>query len=137
MKPMFKPRNPKTFVLYPYRIFHIRLFFKRIVGRDRILDYFAYVDCYRCCVERGDGFIDIIDIEADRSQIMDYLMDYEEAKRKAVESAIVWGNFKVISWWLPKTEVLKEAEAYKIFWIFSKDNRTMIMDSLTGEIFES
>jgi len=68
---------------------------------------------------------------------MDYLMDYEEAKRKAVESAIVWGNFKVISWWLPKTEVLKEAEAYKIFWIFSKDNRTMIMDSLTGEIFES
>ncbi len=34
MKLIFKPENPKTFVLYPYRIFHVRLFFKRIVGED-------------------------------------------------------------------------------------------------------
>ncbi len=98
------------------------------------MDYFAYVDCYRCCVERGDNFI--IELEADDRQIMEYLIGYDEAKRKAIESAILWGNFRVISWWLPRAEVVKEAEAYKIFWIFKRDDKTMIMDSLTGEVFE-
>ncbi len=136
MKPIFKPENPSTFVLYPYRIFHIRLRFRRIVGKDRIMDYFAYVDCYRCCVERGDGFIDVIEIEADERRVMEYLIDYDEAKSKAIESAIIWGNFRVISWWLPKADVIREEEAYKIFWIFRQGEKTMIMDSLTGEVFE-
>jgi len=59
------------------------------------MDYFAYVDCYRCCVERGDNFI--IELEADDRQIMEYLISYDEAKRKAIESAILWGNFRMIS----------------------------------------
>lgn len=136
MKPIFKPENVRTFVLYPYRIFHVRLFFKRIVGGDRTMDYFAYVDCYRCCVERGDGFIDLVEVEAEERQMMEFLIDYDEAKRKAIESAITWGNFRVISWWLPKAEILREAEAYKIFWIFERNGRKMIMDSLSGEVFE-
>ncbi len=136
MKPMFKPENVKTFVLYPYRIFHVRLFFKRIVGGDRTMDYFAYVDCYRCCVERGDGIIDLVEVEAEERQTMEFLIDYDEAKRKAIESAITWGNFRVISWWLPKAEILREVEAYKIFWIFERKGKKMIMDSLTREVFE-
>ncbi len=137
MKPIFKPESYETFVLYPYRIFHVRLYFRRLVGGDRILDYFAYVDCYRSCVERGDGFIDLVDVKAEGRQVMDFLVDREEARRMALESAVQWGNLMVVSWWLPKAEILREAEAYKIFWIFERRGRKVIMDSLTGEVFEA
>ncbi len=136
MRPVFEPEDWETFVLYPYRIFHVRLFFKRVMGKDRTLDFFAYVDCYRGCVERGDGIVDFVDVEAENRQIMDHLIDWEEAERLAVEKAIAWGNFRVISWWLPRAEILRREEAYKIFWIFENRGRKMIMDSLTGEIFE-
>ncbi len=132
MKPMFEPEEYRAYVLYPYRIFHVRLSFKRIVGEDRAMDFYAYVDCYRGVVERGDGFIDLIDFEAEEERIMEHLVDYEDARRMAIEKAIVWGNLRVISWWLPKAEVVREAEAYKVFWIFGNK----IMDSLTGEVFE-
>ncbi len=132
MKPMFEPEEFETFVLYPYRIFHVRLFFKKIVGEDRVMDFYAYVDCYRGVVERGDGFIDLIDFEAKEEQIMEHLVDYEYARRMAIEKAVAWGNLRVISWWLPKAEVVREAEAYKVFWI----SGNKIIDSLTGEVFE-
>ena len=45
------------YVLYPYRVYHIRLRYRRLLGNDRILDYFAYVDCIRLGVERGDGIV--------------------------------------------------------------------------------
>ena len=136
MKPIFELDGYDTFVLYPYRIFHIRLFYKRIRGEDRIMDFFAYVDCYRACVERGDGFIDLVEVEAKDEQMMEHLIDWKEAERLAIERAIAWGNLRVLSWWLPKAEVLRKEEAYKVFWIFEKDGRKAIMDSLTGDVFE-
>ncbi len=132
MKPIFEPKEYRAYVLYPYRIFHVRLSFKRIVGDDRVMDFYAYVDCYRGVVERGDGFIDLIDFEAEEERVMEHLVDYEDARRMAIEKAVAWGNLRAISWWLPKAEVVREAEAYKVFWIFGNK----IMDSLTGEVFE-
>ena len=119
------------YVLYPYRVYHIRLRYRRLLGNDRILDYFAYVDCIRLGVERGDGIaVEVWDV--DKSKVMKDLVDEEIARREAVKSAVMWGNLRVLSWWYPKVEILKGLKAYKIFWI--KDN--FIFDSLSGEKFE-
>ena len=119
------------YVLYPYRVYHIRLRYRRLLGNDRILDYFAYVDCIRLGVERGDGIaVEVWDV--DESKVMKDLVDEEIARREAVKSAVMWGNLSVLSWWYPKVEILKGLKVYKIFWI--KDN--FIFDSLSGEKFE-
>jgi hypothetical protein len=136
MKPIFKPKVHRAFVLYPYRLFHIRLYFKRIVGNDRELDYYAYVDCYRFGVERGDDFIEILEWNVPEDVVMEDLVSEEDARKKAIESAFLWGNMKVISWWTPRIEILREEKAYKVFWIFDGNGKKYIMDSLTGEIFD-
>lgn len=136
MNPLFKPDNLGTFVLYPYRIFHIKLYFKRLRGKDRELDYYAYVDCYRSGVERGDDFIELHEWDVPSDTVMDDLVNEKDARTKALESAFLWGNMKVISWWTPRMEVLKEEKAYKVFWIFEEGGKKLIMDSLTGDIFD-
>ena len=136
MKPIFRPDNIVDFVLYPYRIYHIRLYFKRLIGSPRILDFYAYVDCIRLGVERGDGLIDIESWNVDGSRVMDEIVDEKIARTKAVESAVNWGNMRVISWWTPRVEVLKSLKAYKVFWVFRKDGVDFIMDSLNGEFVE-
>jgi len=136
MRPIFKPdvENP-DFVLYPYHIFHLRLFYKRLGRSDRVFDYFAYVDLYRLGAERGDGFIDLYEWDVDEKKVMEPLVDYEEARIKAFESAITWGNSRVVSWWLPRIEIIRDAQAYKVFWIFEKDGEKFLMDSLDGKEF--
>ncbi|WP_456328128.1 hypothetical protein [Archaeoglobus sp.] len=119
------------YVLYPYRVYHIRLRYRRLLGEDRILDYFAYVDCIRLGVERGDGIV-VEEWDVDEGKIMKDLVDEAVARREAVKSAVMWGNLRVLSWWYPKVEILNSLKAYKIFWI--KD--CFIFDSLSGEKFE-
>ncbi|GAB6101138.1 type I 3-dehydroquinate dehydratase [Thermococcus atlanticus] len=135
MRTIFKPDVPGKFVLYPYHIFHLKLFYRRLGRSDRVFDYFAYVDLYRLGAERGDGFIDLYEWDVDERQVMKPLADYEEARRKAFESAIIWGNSRVVSWWLPRIEVVRDAQAYKVFWIFEEEGEKYVMDSLTGEKF--
>ncbi|ASA78280.1 hypothetical protein [Thermococcus sp. 5-4] len=136
MRPIFKPEVPDAdFVLYPYHIFHLKLFYKRLGRSDRVFDYFAYVDLYRLGAERGDGFIDLYEWDVDEKKVMEPLVDYEEARMKAFESAITWGNSRVVSWWLPRIEIIREAQAYKVFWIFEKDGEKFLLDSLDGKEF--
>lgn len=136
MRPIFRPEaeNP-DFVLYPYHVFHLRLFYRRLGRGDRVFDYFAYVDLYRLGAERGDGFIDLHEWDVDEKRVMEPLVDYEEARKKAFESAIIWGNSRVISWWLPRIEVIRHERAYKVFWIFEGDGGKFLMDSLDGKEF--
>jgi len=136
MRPIFKPEVPDAdFVLYPYHIFHLKLFYKRLGRSDRVFDYFAYVDLYRLGAERGDGFIDLYEWDVDEKKVMEPLVDYEEARMKAFESAITWGNSRVVSWWLPRIEIIRDAQAYKVFWIFEKDGEKFLLDSLDGREF--
>ncbi|ASJ14854.1 hypothetical protein [Thermococcus radiotolerans] len=136
MRPIFKPEVPDAdFVLYPYHIFHLKLFYKRLGRSDRVFDYFAYVDLYRLGAERGDGFIDLYEWDVDEKKVMEPLVDYEEARMKAFESAITWGNSRVVSWWLPRIEIIRDAQAYKVFWIFEKDGEKFLLDSLDGKEF--
>ncbi|NJE85091.1 hypothetical protein E3E23_04515 [Thermococcus sp. CX2] len=135
MRPIFQPEGDSKFVLYPYWIFHLKLFYKRLGRSDRVLDYYVYVDLYRLGAERGDGFIELYEWDVDERQVMEPLVDYEEAKIKAFESAIHWGNIKIISWWLPRIEIVREAMAYKVFWVFERDGEKFVMDSLDGKEF--
>lgn len=124
-------RMDADYVLYPYRLYHIKLKFRRILGNDRCLDYFAYVDCIRLSVERGDGIVvEEWDVREDR--IMDEVVGEDVAREEALRSALTWGNFAVISWWYPKVEIVSSLRAYKVFWV--KDG--FIFDSLSGESFK-
>ncbi|NJE05163.1 hypothetical protein E3E36_03190 [Thermococcus sp. M36] len=135
MRPIFKPEETSNpdFVLYPYHIFHLRLFYRRLGMKDRVFDYFAYVDLYRLGAERGDGFIDLYEWDVEEKKVMEPLVDYEEAKMKAFESAITWGNSRVVSWWLPRIEIVRHERAYKVFWLYEREGEKFIMDSLDGK----
>ncbi|AHL23139.1 hypothetical protein [Thermococcus nautili] len=133
MKPIFRPEIESSFVLYPYRIYHLRLYYKRLRMRDKVFDYFAYVDLYRLGAERGDRFIELQEWEVEEKAVMNPLVNEEEARMKAFESAITWGNSRVISWWLPRIEVVREELAYKVFWLYEKDGERLILDSLDGK----
>ncbi|ASJ05943.1 hypothetical protein [Thermococcus pacificus] len=134
MRPIFHPyTEERDFVLYPYHIFHLRLFYRRLGMKDKVMDYFAYVDLYRLGAERGDDFIPLEEWNVDERKLMEPLVDYEEAEKKAFESAITWGNSRVVSWWLPRIEVVREEMAYKVFWIYERNGEKLIMDSLDGK----
>ncbi len=124
-------RMNADYVLYPYRLYHIKLKFRRIFGSEKCLDYFAYVDCIRLGVERGDG-ISIEEWDVERDKIMKEIVSEEVAKKEAIKSALSWGNMVVVSWWYPKIEIVKSLKAYKVFWIKNE----VIIDSLSGETFE-
>ncbi|WP_457751159.1 hypothetical protein [Thermococcus sp.] len=133
MRPIFRPDTHLAYVLYPYQIFHLRLYYKRLKMKDRVFDYFAYIDLYRLGAERGDRIIELLEWDTDEKTIMKPLVEYEEAKKKAFESAITWGNSRVVSWWLPRIEIIEEHFAYKVFWIYEKDGEKLVMDSLNGK----
>ncbi len=133
MRPIFQPDTYVAYVLYPYQIFHLRLYYKRLKMGDKVFDYFAYVDLYRLGAERGNRLMELLEWDVDEKSIMKPLVDYEEAKKKAFESAITWGNSRVVSWWLPRIEIVEEHFAHKVFWIYEKDGEKLIMDSLDGK----
>ncbi len=89
IKPLL--RLDADFVLYPYRVYHIRLRYRRIFCKDRILDFFVYVDCIRLGVERGDGIF-VEEWEVDESKVMKGLVDERLARDEAIKSAIIVGR---------------------------------------------
>lgn len=136
MRPIFHPGMESRFVLYPYRVYHLRLYYKRLKMGDRVFDYFAYVDLYRLGAERGERFIELEEWSVDERSVMEPLASEEEARLKAFESAITWGNSRVISWWLPRIEVIREELAYKVFWVYEKSGKKAILDSLDGKEYQ-
>ncbi len=130
---VFKPtkRAELPFVLYPMIAYHLKLSFKRAFMSEKVMNYFAYVDCIRAGIERGECILPTEEWEVDESLAMKERIEEREARKIAIKAAESWGNLMVISWWKPKVEVVKEVKAYKVFWI---DGKTVI-DSLTGEVF--
>ncbi len=119
------------FVLYPMIAYRLRLRFRRIGMKDRVMEYFAYVDCIRAGVERGDSILPVEEWEVEEKRLMKGNIGEKEADEIAVNAAKSWGNMMVISWWNPSVEIVEKVGAYKIFWICSDH----VLDSLTGEKF--
>ncbi len=133
MKPAYKPRKYESYVLYPYHIFHIQLHYKRLGMRDKIINYFGYVDLYRFGVERGDSFIDTEEWDVVEKNVMEPMVtDYEKIKEFAMKKAVEWAGIRITSWWHPLVKVVKDKRAYKIFWIYKKGDDIFFMDSLLG-----
>ncbi len=109
--------------------YSLKLKFRRLGMRDKLMEYFAYVDCIRAGVERGNSILPVEEWEVEDRQIMKELIDEDEAEEIAMKAAKSWGNLTVISWWNPKVEVVRKVKAYKVFWI--EDG--YVLDSLTGE----
>jgi len=129
---VFRPNyrfEGENFVLYPMIAYSLRLKFKRIGMRDKLMEYFAYVDCIRAGVERGDSILPVEEWEVDEKRIMKPLIGEDEAEEIALNAAKSWGNLMVVSWWNPKVEIVNRVKAYKVFWL----NGDYIVDSLTGE----
>ncbi len=101
-KPVFKTSS--KFVLYPMRVYHLRLRFRRLRMRERLMDYFAYVDCVRAGIERGDGILPVEEWDVDEKLVMRELVDEKEAEEIAFKAAVSWGNMMVISWWRPEVK---------------------------------
>lgn len=133
MKPAYKPKNYESFVLYPYHIFHIRLHYKRLGMKDKIVNYFGYVDLYRFGIERGDTFIGTEEWDVDEKNVMNPVVkDYEKIKEFAMKKAVEWGGLRIASWWHPLVEVVQDKRAYKIFWIYKRGKETFFMDAFFG-----
>ncbi len=130
---MFKPikRAELPFVLYPMIAYHLKLSFKRAFMNEKVMNYFAYVDCVRAGIERGECILPTEEWEVDENLAMKERIEERDARKIAIKAAESWGNLMVISWWKPKVEIVKEVKAYKVFWI---DGKTVI-DSLTSEVF--
>ncbi len=129
---IFRPNyrfESENFVLYPMIAYSLRLKFKRIGMRDKLMEYFAYVDCIRAGVERGDSILPVEEWEVDEKRIMKPLIGEDEAEEIALNAAKSWGNLMVVSWWNPKVEIVDRVKAYKVFWLTGD----YVVDSLTGE----
>jgi len=136
MKPRFKPKEYENFVLYPYHIFYIRLHYKRLGLKDKIFHYYGYIDLRRMGIEKGDSFIDIEEWDVDENKVMKPVVtDYEELKNFAMKKAVEWGALRIVSWWHPLVEVVDDKRAYKIFWVYKREDKTFLMDSFNGQEF--
>lgn len=136
MKPIFRPKEYESFVLYPYHIFHIKLYYKRLRSEAKIFHYYAYIDLRRMGIERGDSFIETEEWDVDEKMVMKPVVtDYEELKNFALKKAVEWSALRVVSWWHPLVEIVDDKKAYKIFWIYQKDGKRFLMDSFNGHEF--
>lgn len=104
--------------------------------KDRVFDYYVYIDFYCFGVERGDDFIDFEEWEVDEKNVMEFFVMEEEVRMKVFESVIIWGNLRVVLWWLLRIEVIREEFVYKVFWVYEEDGKKLIMDSFDGKSYE-
>ncbi len=137
MKPRFKPRDYEDFVLYPYQVFHIKLHYKRLGLKEKVINYFGYVDLYRFGIERGDSFIETDEWNVNEKNVMTPIVeDYEKIREFAMKKAVEWGALRIVSWWHPLVEVVKDMRAYKIFWIYTINGERYLMDAFNGQEYK-
>ena len=104
--------------------------------KERIFHYFGYIDLLRMGIERGDNMIGIEEWDVDEKNVIKPLItDHEELKKFAMKKAVEWGALRIVSWWHPLVEVVDDLRAYKIFWIYKKNNKSFLMDSFDGHEF--
>ncbi|WP_227374605.1 hypothetical protein [Haladaptatus halobius] len=119
-------------VAYPYRVYEAEVTMTRPFLGDRTDRFVATVDRSRRLVVRADTFPDAETREIEDVLVLPAELSDEQSRTKARESVFKWTLRRYSLNDAPDIEFVREADAYKLFWLVERPDGDVIVDSLQG-----
>ncbi|WP_227353527.1 hypothetical protein [Haladaptatus salinisoli] len=119
-------------VAYPYLVYEAEVTMARPLVGDRTDRFVATVDRSRRLVVRADAFPDAETREVDDVLVLPAELSNEQSRTKAREAVFKWTLRRYSLNDAPDIEFVRDADAYKLFWLVERPDGDVIVDSLQG-----
>ncbi|AEH39153.1 hypothetical protein [Halopiger xanaduensis] len=119
-------------VAYPYRVYDAVATVGRPLLSDRELEYVVTVDRSRRLAVRADTFPETTDRTVKDVLVIPSELSDEQTGEKADDAVFNWTLRKVAVSSAPDVRFERSVDAYKLFWIASRPDGDVIVDSVRG-----
>ena len=119
-------------VAYPYRVYDAVSTIERPFISDRDLEFVVTVDRSRRLAVRADAFPETTTRTVDDVLVIPSELSDAQTREKAEDAVFNWTLRKVAVGSSPTVTFERSADAYKLFWIASRPDGDVIVDSVRG-----
>ncbi|OAQ53392.1 hypothetical protein HTG_07900 [Natrinema mahii] len=119
-------------VAYPYRIYDAVATIERPLLSDRDVEYVVSVDRSRRLAVRADVFPETVTEPVDDVLVVPSELSDAQVRDKAENAVFTWTLRKVAVGSAPDLTVERSVDAHKLFWIASRPDGDVIVDSVRG-----
>ncbi|MFD1562722.1 hypothetical protein ACFR99_04035 [Haloarchaeobius amylolyticus] len=119
-------------VAYPYRVYDAVATVERPLIADRDIDYVVTVDRTRRLAVRADTFPETETRTVDDVLVIPSELSDAQTHRKAEDAVFKWTLRKVAVGSEPDVTFARSVDAYKLYWIASRPDGDVIIDSVRG-----
>ncbi|SEW09862.1 hypothetical protein [Natrinema salifodinae] len=119
-------------VAYPYRVYDAVATVERPLIADRDIDYVVTVDRSRRLAVRADAFPETTTRTLEDVLVIPSDLSDDQAREKAEDAVFNWTLRKVAVGSAPEVTFERSVDAYKLFWIASRPDGDVIVDSVRG-----
>ncbi|RKD88948.1 hypothetical protein [Halopiger aswanensis] len=119
-------------VAYPYRVYDAVATIDRPLLSDRELEYVVTVDRSRRLAVRADTFPETTEQTVEDVLVIPSELSDEQTRAKAEDAVFNWTLRKVAVSSTPDIRFEQSVDAYKLFWIASRPDGDVIVDSVRG-----
>ncbi|WP_306052565.1 hypothetical protein [Natronococcus wangiae] len=117
-------------VAYPYRVYDAVATVERPLISDRDIDYVVTVDRSRRLAVRADAFPETATLTVDDALVIPSELSDTRTREKAEDAVFNWTLRKVAAGSAPDVTFERSVDAYKLFWIASRPDGDVIVDSV-------
>ncbi|RZH67842.1 hypothetical protein [Natrinema altunense] len=119
-------------IAYPYRLYDAVATIERPIIADRDLEYVVSVDRSRRLAVRADAMPATVTRTIDDVLVVPSELSDEQAREKAEDAVFSWTLRTVAVGSAPDLRFERSIDAYKLFWIASRPDGDVIVDSVRG-----
>lgn len=119
-------------VAYPYRIYDAVATVERPLIADRDLEYVVSVDRSRRLAVRADVFPETVTETIDDVLVVPSELSDAQVREKAEDAVFTWTLRKIAVGSAPELTFERSVDAHKLFWIASRPDGDVIVDSVRG-----
>ncbi|MFC6763965.1 hypothetical protein [Natrinema soli] len=119
-------------VAYPYRVYDAVVTVNRPIIADRDLEYVVSVDRARRLAVRADVVPETVSRTVDDVLVVPSELTDEQVREKAENALFKWTLRKIAVGSAPDVQFEQSVNAHKLFWIASRPDGDVIVDSVRG-----
>ncbi|MBZ6495219.1 hypothetical protein [Natrinema longum] len=119
-------------VAYPYRVVDAVATIERPLLSDRDIEYVVSVDRSRRLAVRADVFPETVATTLEDVLVVPAALSGDQALEKAEDAVFKWTLRKVAVGSAPAVTFEQSVDAHKLFWIASRPDGDVIVDSVRG-----
>ncbi|MFC6719107.1 hypothetical protein ACFQGT_07280 [Natrialbaceae archaeon GCM10025810] len=119
-------------VAYPYRVYEAVATIERPLLSDLDVEYVVSVDRSRRLAVRADVFPETVTERIDDVLVVPSELSDERVREKAEAAVFTWTLRKIAVHSAPEVTFERTVDAYKLYWLASRPDGDVIVDSVRG-----